>query len=172
MFNTLLLKSLQRFTHITMATIIGLFFIVASQAQTVKVGSGSYTTAFPGTDIAGRNGYPSGTPYLIDSLKTKPIPTNDWWSAKLKNAHCDNLFNYPLTMKTVNSGLVVSYIPWGVISDIERWGHFTQSQRAIHFALQRLAHHHGMERRLTKISSHRGHGHAVHLLPKRRQQRG
>ena len=102
-----------------MATIIGLFFIVASQAQTVKVGSGSYTTAFPGTDIAGRNGYPSGTPYLIDSLKTKPIPTNDWWSAKLKNAHCDNLFNYPLTMKTVNSGLVVSYIPWGVISDIE-----------------------------------------------------
>ena len=53
-----------------------------------------------------------------------------------------------------------------------RWRHFTQSQRAIHFALQRLAHHHGMERRLTQISSHRGHGHAVHLLPKRRQQRG
>lgn len=88
-------------------------------AQTIKVGSGSYTTQFPGTDIAGRNSYPSGTPFLIDSLKNKPVPTNDWWSAKVKNAHCDNLFNYPLTLKTVNSGLVTSYIPWGVISDIE-----------------------------------------------------
>ena len=88
-------------------------------AQTTKVGKGSYTNTFPGTDVAGRNGYPTGTPYLIDSLKNKPVPTNDWWSAKLKSAHCDNLFNYPLTMKTVNSGLVTSYIPWGVISDIE-----------------------------------------------------
>lgn len=90
-----------------------------TQAQTIQVGKGSYTTKFPGTDVAGRNGFPSGTPYLIDSLKKKPVPTNDWWSAKVKNAHCDNLFNYPLTLKTVNSGLVTSYIPWGVISDIE-----------------------------------------------------
>ena len=93
--------------------------ISAVNAQTIKVGNGSYTTQFPGTDVAGRNGFPSGTPYLIDSLKKKPVPTNDWWSAKVKNAHCDNLFNYPLTMKTINSGLVTSYIPWGVISDIE-----------------------------------------------------
>ena len=88
-------------------------------SQKVTVGAGSYTTTFPGTDVAGRNGYPSGSPLVVDALKNKPIPTNDWWSAKLKSAHCDNLFNYPLTMKTVATGLVVSYIPWGVISDIQ-----------------------------------------------------
>jgi len=90
-----------------------------NHAQTVSVGKGSYTLTFPGTDVAGRNGYPSGSPYLIDSLKSKPVPTNDWWSSKVKEAHCANLFNYPLTLKTVNQGLVTSYIPWGVISDIE-----------------------------------------------------
>ncbi len=99
--------------------ILGFSSVSVLFSQRVSVGSGSYTTTFPGADIAGRNGYPSGSPLVVDSLKSKPIPTNDWWSAKLKSAHCDNLFNYPLTMKTVNQGLVVSYIPWGVISDIQ-----------------------------------------------------
>lgn len=103
----------------SLAFTLALVALSCAKAQTVKVGSGSYTTAFPGTDVAGRNSYPQGVPYLIDSLKSKPVPTNDWWSAKLNNAHCSNLFNYPLTMKTTASGLVTSYIPWGVISDIE-----------------------------------------------------
>ena len=90
-----------------------------SFAQVVNVGNGSYTTSFPGTDVAGRNTFPSGTPYLTGTAATKPVPTNDWWSHKVKNNHSDNLFNYPFTMKTVNSGLVVSYIPWGVIDNIE-----------------------------------------------------
>ncbi|MEO0896739.1 MAG: glycosyl hydrolase [Bacteroidota bacterium] len=86
--------------------------------QGVPVGSGSYTTSFPGTDVAGRNGYPSGSPQTIGNAAGKPVPTNDWWSAKVKNPHADNLFNYPFTLKTVNQGLVVSYIPWGVIDNI------------------------------------------------------
>ena len=86
-------------------------------AQFVKVGDGSYTTRFPGVDAAGRNSYPSGTPYLIGEAKGKPVPTNDWWSHKVKNAHSDNLFNYPFTLKTVNTGLITTYIPWGVIGD-------------------------------------------------------
>lgn len=99
--------------------VLGVGALTSLFSQRVTVGSGSYTTTFPGADIAGRNSYPSGSPLVVDSLKSKPVPTNDWWSAKLKSAHCDNLFNYPLTMKTVNQGLVVSYIPWGVISDIQ-----------------------------------------------------
>lgn len=87
-------------------------------SQFISVGKGSYTNKFPGTDVAGRNSVPSGTPFVTGKVKNKPIPTNDWWSAKIKNAHCDNLFNYPLTLKTTPSGLVTSYIPWGVISDI------------------------------------------------------
>ena len=34
------------------------------ESQVINVGDGSYTTSFPGTDSAGRNEYPSGTPQL------------------------------------------------------------------------------------------------------------
>ncbi len=86
-------------------------------AQIIDVGSGSYTTQFPGTDEAGRNGFPSGTPFTIGEAATKPVPTNDWWSSKVKENHVSNLFTYPYTLKTVNEGLVVTYIPRGVIDD-------------------------------------------------------
>jgi endoglucanase Acf2 len=99
--------------------VFSLFCGIMSTAQVVNVGSGSYTQTFPGVDAAGRNGYPSGTPYTIGNAATKPTPTNDWWSAKVKNAHCDNLFNYPFTLKTLNQGLLVTYIPWGPIDNIE-----------------------------------------------------
>jgi endoglucanase Acf2 len=88
-------------------------------AQTIQVGEGSYTTQFPGVDAAGRNGFPSGTPFTTGNAAQKPAPTNDWWSAKIKNNHVSNLFNYPYTLKTKNQGLVTSYIPWGVIDDYE-----------------------------------------------------
>lgn len=87
-------------------------------AQFVNTGNGSYTTVFPGADVAGRNKFPSGTPLLSGVAATKPVPTNDWWSSKVKNNHVDNLFSYPYALKTVNSGFVISYIPWGVIDDI------------------------------------------------------
>lgn len=98
-------------------SIFVLLITLPVKAQFVKVGDGSYTTQFPGVDAAGRNGYPSGTPYVTGNAKGKPIPTNDWWSHKVKNSHSDNLFNYPYTLKTVNSGLITTYIPWGVIGD-------------------------------------------------------
>ncbi|MDA3834188.1 MAG: glycosyl hydrolase, partial [Spirochaetales bacterium] len=85
----------------------------------MTVGSGSYTTSFPGTDAAGRNGYPSGSPQLSGNALGKPVPTNDWWSTLIKENHASNLFNYPMGFKTINSGLVVSYIPWGVYDDLE-----------------------------------------------------
>ena len=86
--------------------------------QVIPVGSGSYTTVFPGVDAAGRNAFPSGTPFTTGAAANKPVPTNDWWSHKVKNNHSANLFNYPFTLKTVNNGLVVTYIPWGPIDDI------------------------------------------------------
>ena len=83
-------------------------------AQTA-IGSGSYTTTYPGADSAGRNGFPSGSPQLSKNAIGKPVPTNDWWSKLVKENHADNLFNYPLTMKTTNNGLIVTYVPSGVI---------------------------------------------------------
>ncbi|MFV9551847.1 glycosyl hydrolase [Algibacter sp. PT7-4] len=93
------------------------FTIVAANAQTTNIGSGSYTNSFPGTDAAGRNGFPSGTPQISGNATGKPVPTNDWWSKLIKENHADNLFNYPMTMKTTNTGLIVTYIPFGVIGD-------------------------------------------------------
>jgi endoglucanase Acf2 len=93
------------------------FTLSTTIAQTVKVGEGSYTTKFPGTDAAARNGFPSGSPLLVGNAKGKPVPTNDWWSHKVKNNHSSNLFNYPYTLSTTNKGLIATYIPWGVIGD-------------------------------------------------------
>ncbi|MDR0798336.1 MAG: T9SS type A sorting domain-containing protein [Dysgonamonadaceae bacterium] len=87
-------------------------------AAIIPAGSGSYTTTFPGTDAAGRNSYPSGTPQLSGNAQGKPVPTNDWWSKLIKENHADNLFNYLYTLKTINTGLIVSYIPFGVIDDL------------------------------------------------------
>ncbi|UAM99522.1 T9SS type A sorting domain-containing protein [Polaribacter litorisediminis] len=101
--------------------ILFIYFILAfstiATAQTTQVGSGSYANMHPGTDAAGRNGFPSGTPQLSGNAIGKPVPTNDWWSKLIKENHADNLFNYPMTMKTTNSGLIVTYIPFGVIGD-------------------------------------------------------
>lgn len=82
--------------------LVSLVFTINVTAQ-VAVGSGSYTTSFPGTDSAGRNGFPSGTPQLSGSALGKPVPTNDWWSKLVKEDHAGNLFNYPMTMKTTNT---------------------------------------------------------------------
>ena len=102
---------------LTFVLLLMMHWCIEMNGQFVTVGSGGYTTVFPGVDEAGRNSYPEGTPNVTGNAAGKPIPTNDWWSAKLNNNHVSNLFNYPYTLKTVNQGLVVSYIPWGVIDD-------------------------------------------------------
>ncbi|MDA3893037.1 MAG: glycosyl hydrolase [Salinivirgaceae bacterium] len=83
-------------------------------SQITSVGSGSYTTVFPGVDAAARNSFPTETPQLSGNVAGKPVPTNDWWSAIIKEDHTGNMFNYPMALKTTNNGLIVSYIPWGV----------------------------------------------------------
>jgi endo-1,3(4)-beta-glucanase len=102
---------------VTVLSFLFLAFSIAVTSQTTQVGSGSFTNTFPGADSAGRNGYPSGTPQLSGDALGKPVPTNDWWSKLVKENHADNLFNYPMTLKTTNTGLIVTYIPWGVIGD-------------------------------------------------------
>ena len=87
-----------------------LFVSTVVHAQFTSVGSASYTQTFPGVDVAGRNEYPSGSPQISGNALGKPVPTNDWWSSLIKEDHVSNLFNYPMTMKTVSNGLVVSYI--------------------------------------------------------------
>ena len=56
---------------------------------------------------------------ISGSALGKPVPTNDWWSTVVKEDHANNLFNYPMGFRTLNSGLLISYIPWGVFDDLE-----------------------------------------------------
>jgi endoglucanase Acf2 len=81
---------------------------LALVAQIVPVGSGSYTTQLPPADAAGRNVNPAGTPRLSGAAATKPVPTSDWWTGLL-TYNGANLYNYPLSMRGNNNGLVVSY---------------------------------------------------------------
>lgn len=108
---------INKFLFSALICITYLFGSPVCHSQTIPVGSGSYTKTFPGTDEAGRNGYPSGSPQLSGDAVGKPVPTNDWWSKVVKEDHTDNLFNYPFAMKTLKEGLIASYIPWGVYGD-------------------------------------------------------
>ncbi|MEN8248866.1 MAG: glycosyl hydrolase [Bacteroidota bacterium] len=105
--------------YIIVFVVLQLYPNIPILAQITPIGAGSYTNTFPGVDAAGRNTYPSSTPQLSGSAIGKPVPTNDWWSSLIKSDHVNNLFNYPMALKTTNEGLVVSYIPWGVYDDQE-----------------------------------------------------
>jgi endoglucanase Acf2 len=76
-------------------------------ANVVEVGSASYLDAFPGYDSAGRNSYPAGNPYLSGDVASRPVPTNDWWSAEVANPHASGIFNYPMALKPLDTGLVL-----------------------------------------------------------------
>ena len=99
-------------------SILFLFFFQIS-AQTIAVGKASYTTTFPGKDEAGRNSYPIGEPRTTGKVADKPAPTNDWWSNQLYSDHANNLFNYPLAMRTTDKGMVIvkNFQQQGVTAD-------------------------------------------------------
>jgi endo-1,3(4)-beta-glucanase len=93
-----------------LASLLPVLFHLPAHAEIVSVGVGSYTTTFPGTDVAGRNGFPAGTPQLSGPAVGRPVPTNDWWSGLLQRNHVSNLFNYPLAMRTLPAGLDLGWV--------------------------------------------------------------
>lgn len=105
-------------TIIALAVFLNILLTLNTNAQIVTIGNGGYITTFPGVDAAGRNAYPSGSPQLSGNALGKPVPTNDWWTALIKENFASNLFSYPFTLRTVAAGLVTSYIPSGVIDDL------------------------------------------------------
>lgn len=88
---------------------VAAFVLMAAGAQAgvVKVGSGSYSDAFPGTDAAGRNAYPKAAPQVSGNAASKPVQTNDWWSNELVSNHGNSMFNYPLGIRTQDDGLAI-----------------------------------------------------------------
>lgn len=94
-----------------LSKILGISALVAmslsAQAGVVKMGSGSYSDAFPGTDAAGRNAYPTNPPQVSGNAAGKPVQTNDWWSNELVSNHGNSMFNYPLGIRTQDNGLAI-----------------------------------------------------------------
>ena len=88
---------------ISLTAAVALVALQAS-ADIVQAGSGSYTTVFPGNDAAGRNSFPNATPLVTGNAALRPVPTNDWWSPKLTTAVPNNMFNYPLGVRTLMEG--------------------------------------------------------------------
>lgn len=103
--------------RIFLFTALALALVLRVQAETVSMGSGSYTTTFPGNDSAGRNLVPSGTPLLSGNAVGRPVPTNDWWSNALYQAQSENIFCYPIGLRTVTNGLSLAYIKQGAMVD-------------------------------------------------------
>jgi endoglucanase Acf2 len=96
--------------RITLSFAVLLLMGASTHAAIIPVGSGSYTTTFPGADSAGRNEYPGGSPQLSGDAVGRPVPSNDWWSKLLNSDHADNLFNYPLAMGTLPYGLDIGRV--------------------------------------------------------------
>jgi endo-1,3(4)-beta-glucanase len=90
-----------------------------AKAQIVPVGSGSYTTQLPPPDAAGRNVNPTGTPRVSGAAAAKPIVSSDWWTGLLTFDGA-NLYNYPMSLRALNNGLVISYTTPGLGADDTR----------------------------------------------------
>ncbi|HEX2684018.1 MAG TPA: glycosyl hydrolase, partial [Ferruginibacter sp.] len=90
-----------------------------TKAQIVPVGSGSYTTQLPPPDAAGRNVNPTGTPRVSGAAAAKPIVSSDWWTGLLTFDGA-NLYNYPMSLRALNNGLVISYTTPGLGADDTR----------------------------------------------------
>jgi endo-1,3(4)-beta-glucanase len=97
-----------KFNKSLLILLLYLFFGLQAFGQIMTVGSGSYTTQLPPPDAAGRNVVPAGTPRLSGAALSKPVPTSDWWTGLL-TFNGANLYNYPLSLKAISNGLVVSY---------------------------------------------------------------
>ena len=66
-----------QFLSLCLSFLFVLITIQTSFGQVINAGNGSYTTNFPGTDAAGRNSFPSGSPLLTGNAANKPVPTHD-----------------------------------------------------------------------------------------------
>ncbi|MEU0619784.1 glycosyl hydrolase [Streptomyces rubiginosohelvolus] len=84
-------------------------------AATIPAGAGSYTDARPaGTQGPTTNTGAPVTPKLTTAARSKPVPTNDWWSSLAFQRYGDNpystpMYGHPLTYQAKASGLEVGY---------------------------------------------------------------
>ncbi len=80
------------------------------ERESVACGSGSYVRG--GTD------FPSSrlVAYIDEALRSKPIPSNDWWQGLLVTDKGYNMFTYPLMSRFMTDGFYMTYAGGGYFS--------------------------------------------------------
>ncbi|MFN1834188.1 glycosyl hydrolase [Balneola sp. MJW-20] len=102
------------------------FFIVllitpqVTEAQSVQVGSGSYSTSLPSGAVGPLNASRASISPKVSNDFSLPIQTNDFWSSLIfpfyGDPHSNVMYAHPLTFKAVSSGMQMGYTPQHVFA--------------------------------------------------------
>lgn len=100
---------------ITAASLIFCISTLSAQ-EPIPVGAGSYASYTPlsesrTTEHDGCQAYQTDHRklYIEDSLKTRPVPTNDWWTHALVSQWTGNLWAYPAMVRAENGTIDINY---------------------------------------------------------------
>lgn len=108
-----ILCKVKAFIRVTTFALLWSFISIHAKAQTVDVGSGSYSTVLKAGAVGPQSS--DGVDILpkISTAFDQPIQTNDFWSSLIfpffGDPHSSTIFAHPLNVKAVNSGLQIGY---------------------------------------------------------------
>jgi len=109
--NFYLIKQLTSFSSFILFLIY--LFWGLTNAQSVTVGKGSYSTTLPPGAIGPKTSSGANAVPKISAAFNKPIQTNDYWSSLIYpfygDAFSNNIYAHPLYFKAKNNGLQVGY---------------------------------------------------------------
>lgn len=100
---------------ITLSTILLFTLILAlnTNAQSVSVGKGSYSTTLPAGEVGPQNFSGMNVTPKVASTFNQPVQTNDYWSSLIYSffgsPYSNILYAHPLNFKAVSNGLEVGY---------------------------------------------------------------
>ncbi len=93
-----------------------LFFVFLPgkpKAQSVQVGSGSYSTSLPSGEIGPQTNSGNNAIPKVSASFDQPVQTNDYWSSLIYawfgNPHSNILYAHPINAKAIESGLEIGY---------------------------------------------------------------
>ncbi len=89
------------------------FGLMQLQAQSVSVGSGSYSTVLPAGEVGPQNFTGINVTPKVSSTFDQPVQTNDFWSSLIysffNSPYSNILYAHPLNCKAVSGGLEIGY---------------------------------------------------------------
>ncbi len=120
--------------HLICIITLVLFFICLisgkSEAQSIMIGKGSYSTSLPSGTIGPKTSSGTNAIPKISLTFNKPVQTNDFWSSLIfpfyGDAYSNNIFAHPLYFRAKNIGLQVGYTPTPVYAAADYLFPFSQ----------------------------------------------